>query len=109
MVWLRICGEAELPPGRARTLETAAGRIAVFRAENGDLYAIEDRCPHRGAALSQGLLYDLCKVACRDHGWTIDLRTGEVEAPERGDVRTFAVRLVDAGIFVSVPSSGTRD
>jgi nitrite reductase [NAD(P)H] small subunit len=109
MAWLRICGDDELPRGRARTLETAAGRIAVFRAESGVLYAIEDRCPHRGAALSQGVLYDVCKVACSDHGWTIDLRTGEVEAPEQGEVKTFAVTLVDGGIFVSVSLPGTRD
>jgi len=109
MAWLRVCGDDELAHGRARTLETAAGRIAVFRTENDALYAIEDRCPHRGAALSQGVLYDLCKVACPDHGWTIDLRTGEAEAPERGEVRTFAVMLTDGGIFVSVPSLATRD
>jgi nitrite reductase (NADH) small subunit len=106
MAWLRVCSEEELPHGRARTLDTAGGRIAVFRAENGVLYAIEDRCPHRGAALSRGVLYDLCKVACPDHGWTVDLRSGEVEAPERGEVRTFAVRTVDAEVFVSVPPPG---
>jgi nitrite reductase (NADH) small subunit len=100
MAWLRVCSEEELPHGRARTLDTAGGRIAVFRAENGVLYAIEDRCPHRGAALSQGVLYDLCKVACPDHGWTIDLRSGEV--------RTFPVRTVDGEVFVSVPPFSAR-
>jgi nitrite reductase (NADH) small subunit len=109
MVWLRVCGDDELPHGRVRTLDTPAGRVAVFRAEDGVLYAIEDRCPHRGAALSRGVLYDVCKVACLDHGWTIDLRTGEVEAPERGEVRAFAVALQERGIFVSVPMPGTRD
>ena len=109
MAWLRICNEEELPHGRARTLDTAGGRIAVFRAENGVLYAIEDRCPHRGAALSQGVLYDLCKVACPDHGWTIDLRSGEVEPPEHGEVQTFPVRTVDGEVFVSVPPPSARD
>ena len=81
MAWLQVCSADALERGRVRTLETGLGRIAVFRAEDDALYAIEDRCPHRGAALSQGVLYDLCKLACPDHGWTIDLRNGEAEAP----------------------------
>ena len=103
MAWLRVCGDHELPPGRARTVETAAGRVAVFRAEDGALFAIEDRCPHRGAALSQGVLYDVHKVACPDHGWTIDLTSGKVELPERGAVRTFAVKTVDGEVLVALP------
>ena len=84
--------------------------MAVFRGEDGVLYAVEDRCPHRGAALSRGVLYDVCKVACPDHGWTIDLRSGAVEAPEHGKVTTFAVRTIGAEVFVDVdppPSVGT--
>jgi nitrite reductase (NADH) small subunit len=100
MAWLRICNEEELPHGRARTLDTAGGRIAVFRAENGVLYAIEDRCPHRGAALSQGVLYDLCKVACPDHGWTIDLASGRAEPPDAGQARTFVVEVRGEDVFV---------
>ena len=103
MAWLRVCGDDELAPGRARTLETAFGRIAVFRAGDGALFAIEDRCPHRGAALSQGVLYDVYKVACPDHGWSIDLRSGKVELPERGEVRTFAVKAVDGAVLVAIP------
>ena len=68
---------------------------------------LEDRCPHRGAPLSQGVVYDVCKVACADHGWTIDLRSGAVEAPERGEVRTFPVRVVDGEVFVSIAAAAS--
>jgi len=103
MAWLRVCADDELPPGRGRALDTAAGRIAVFRAEDGALFAIEDRCPHRGGALSRGVLYDVYKVACPDHGWTIDLTTGKVELPERGEVRKFAVKTVDGEVLLALP------
>lgn len=106
MGWLRVCAEEELPRGRALTRETPSGPIAVFRAENGLLYALEDRCPHRGAALSRGVVYDICKVACADHGWTIDLRSGHVDPPERGEVRIFPVRTVDGEVVVLVPPPG---
>ena len=109
MAWLRVCGEDELPSGRACTLDTSDGRVAVFRAENGVVYAVEDRCPHRGAPLSRGVVYDVCKLACSDHGWTIDLRSGAVEPPERGEVRTFRVKLVDGEVFIAIASSGPCD
>jgi nitrite reductase (NADH) small subunit len=109
VAWLRVCDEAELPHGRACALDTTVGRVAVFRGENGVVYALEDRCPHRGAPLSQGVIYDVCKVACADHGWTIDLRSGAVEAPERGEVRTFAVRVVDGEVFVSIAPLDPHD
>ena len=60
------------------------------------------RCP-------QGVVYDVCKVACSDHGWTVDLRSGAVEAPEQGEVRTFPVKLVDGEVFVSVAPLGLHD
>ena len=34
------------------------------------------------ATMCAGVVYDRCKVACPDHGWSIDLTTGTVEAPE---------------------------
>jgi nitrite reductase/ring-hydroxylating ferredoxin subunit len=46
--------------------------------------------------------YAGCKVACRDHGWTIDLASGEVEHPERGRVRTFPVQVRDGQVFVDL-------
>jgi nitrite reductase (NADH) small subunit len=77
-------------------------RIAVFRAEDGNLYAIEDRCPHRGARLSNGAVFDNDRVACPDHGWTIRLADGGVEPPDQGQVRTFEVKVEDGVVYVRV-------
>lgn len=109
MAWVRVCSEDELPVGRARSVETASGRVAVFRAEDGVVYAVEDRCPHRGARLSAGVVYDICKVACIDHGWTIDLRSGAVEAPEHGEVMVFPVKTIDGEVFVAIGLSACGD
>ncbi len=77
-------------------------RIAVFNTEDG-LFALEDRCPHRGGRLSEGLIYEPCKVACPDHGWGIDLRTGLAEPPERGAVRRFEVKVEADVVSVLMP------
>jgi len=100
------CRDAELDEGKgvAVTLRAPDGstlELALFRSR-GVVYALEDRCPHRGARLSTGPVYEPCKIACLDHGWSIDLRTGAVDAPDRGQVRTFAVTRVGENLYVQV-------
>lgn len=97
---VRVCDSAALPPGRAVSAPMAQGlRIAVFRLHDGALHALEDRCPHRGAPLSEGIVYE-DHVACRDHGWSICLRNGAVAAPERGQVRSFPVAEHDGAVWI---------
>lgn len=98
--WLPVCPDADLGVRKACVVEYDAGRIAVFRGEDGRLYAIEDRCPHRGSPLSAGIIYDGNKVACLDHGWTICLADGTVQAPETGRVRTYPVTVEEGTILV---------
>jgi len=43
--------------------------IAVYRARDRQIYAIEDRCAHRSVKLSHGLVQD-CRLQCVYHGWT---------------------------------------
>ena len=103
--WMRVCALAELPAPGVRTVVLSELSVAVFRLADGRLCAIEDRCPHRGARLSAGVIYDGDKVACMDHGWGIRLSDGGVEAPERGCVRTFAVKVENGVVFVRASES----
>ena len=98
--WLPVARAEEIAPRGARRLVTQHYDIAVFRSEDGRLFAIEDRCPHRGARLSAGAVYDNDKVACADHGWTVCLVDGKVAPPEQGRVRTFAVKVEDGVVYV---------
>jgi len=104
--WVVACRDAELAEGRALAMQVAGPdgaplALALFRS-GGEVYALEDRCPHRGARLSSGPVYEPCKVACLDHGWSIDLRTGAVDPPERGQVRTFSVRREGETLLVGI-------
>jgi nitrite reductase (NADH) small subunit len=100
--WLLVCTLDELPCGGVKTLVLWDLNVAVFRLADGRMFGIEDRCPHRGARLSAGVLYDGDKIACLDHGWGIRLSDGRVEAPEQGCVRTFPVRLENGLVLVFV-------
>ncbi len=101
-MWLEVCKLSECAQGTVRTLEADGLNIAVFHLADGRWYAIEDRCPHRGARLSRGLIYDSDKVACLDHGWSVRLSDGGVEPPQSGCVRVFEVKLEAGALFVLV-------
>ena len=84
---------AAADPARALTLLTT-GKIAVFRNTEDKVFALLDRCPHKGGPLSQGIVFGE-SVACPLHNWCIDLKTGCAAAPDEGSVKRFPVRVVD--------------
>ncbi|HEY6230909.1 MAG TPA: non-heme iron oxygenase ferredoxin subunit [Pyrinomonadaceae bacterium] len=66
----------DLPDGTCKTIELSTGReLALFRV-NGEFHATENFCPHKGAALSDGILCGHV-IECELHGWQFDVRTGE--------------------------------
>jgi nitrite reductase [NAD(P)H] small subunit len=97
--FVAICRLADIPLPGARVVRRPGdpdGDVALFRTANDRVFAVRDRCPHRGGPLSQGIVFG-DRVACPLHNWTIDLASGCAAAPDCGAVRTFATR-VDGGI-----------
>lgn len=103
--WTRVCPLAEIPPLGARVWRAADGDIAVFRAGDDQVFAVRDRCPHRGGPLSQGIVFGH-SVACPLHGWVIDLACGEAQAPDIGRVGRRAVRVVDGVVWIAASDHG---
>ena len=95
--WLYICRLDDIPVSGARVVRFE-GRpdIALFRTLADQVYALRDRCPHKGGPLSQGIVFG-DRVACPLHNWTIELRDGCAVAPDQGCARAFPAR-VDAGV-----------
>ena len=71
--------------------------IAVFRTADDRVFALRDRCPHKGGPLSQGIVFGE-SVACPLHNWCIDLKSGCATAPDEGSVKRFPVRVVDGHV-----------
>lgn len=94
-----MCRLADLPAGEVAVAgDEELGRIAVFNVE-GELFAIEDRCSHQEARLSDGFV-EGCAVECPLHASLFDLRTGKPSGPPATvPVRVFPVR-VEAGEVV---------
>jgi nitrite reductase (NADH) small subunit len=94
--WIDICAVSDVPVLGARVVERkSGGNIAIFRTQTDQVFALLDRCPHKGGPLSQGIVFGE-RVACPLHNWSIGLADGNAALPDEGCTTKFAVK-VDAG------------
>jgi nitrite reductase (NADH) small subunit len=98
--WIEIGRLEDIPRRGARCVKTPSGRIAVFRTVDDRIYALEDRCPHKGGPLSQGIVHGT-QVTCPLHNYVISLETGLAQAPDEGMVRTIPLSVLDGRIFMA--------
>lgn len=88
----------------ARLVKTAQGCVAVFRTADDRVFALNDRCPHKGGPLSEGIVHGT-SVTCPLHNWVFDMNTGQAQGADEGMVRTWPVKvqegriLIDAGLI----------
>lgn len=99
--YINIARLAEIPRLGSRVVVKSGVRIALFRTEDDQIFALHDKCPHKGGPLSQGIVHG-CKVTCPLHSFVIDLATGSADAPDEGHVRTFPAKVEDGAILVDL-------
>lgn len=89
----------ELPKRLGKTVKVGEKEVAVFKLSNGMIRAIENRCPHKGGVLSEGIVSGEF-VFCPMHDWKICLEDGEVQEPDTGCVRTFKTTIENDEVFL---------
>lgn len=95
--WKKICLVSDIPVLGSRCVSRVKGMdVAVFRNDQDEVFALLDRCPHKGGPLSQGIVFGT-SVACPLHNWNIGLCTGQAAAPDEGCTPKFQVK-VDQGV-----------
>ena len=95
--WKEICKVEDIPVLGARRVQRALGAdVAIFRNAEDKVFALLDRCPHKGGPLSQGIVFGE-SVACPLHNWTIALADGCARAPDEGCTPRFSIK-VDSGV-----------
>lgn len=98
--WKKICLVTDIPVLGARRVAREHGLdVAVFRNDQDGVFALLDRCPHKGGPLSQGIVFGT-SVACPLHNWTIDLKGGCARAPDEGCTPRFAVKVEDGQVHL---------
>jgi len=91
--WKVICRVDDIPVLGARRVARPRGiDVAVFRNGEDQVFALLDRCPHKGGPLSQGIVFGT-SVACPLHNRTIGLDDGCAKAPDEGCTPTFSVKV----------------
>jgi len=100
--WIDVGILSDIPPMGARVVRSANGDIAVFRTADDQVFALYDRCPHKGGPLSEGIVHGR-SVTCPLHSWVISLETGEVEGPDQGCASQIAVSLDRGRIRLGMP------
>lgn len=101
MNWLNICALTDIPQLGARVIEGPKGDIALFRTSSDDVFALDDRCPHKHGPLSQGIVFGKT-VACPLHNWQIALDSGEALAPDVGGAHRYPVRVEDGRVYLAL-------
>ena len=100
--WVRVCRVDEIPLLGSRVLRHGGGDdIALFRPAADRVFALTDRCPHKGGPLSQGIVSGNT-VTCPLHGWNIALDSGQACAPDVGCARRHPVRVADGEVWLSL-------
>ncbi|MEX2260865.1 MAG: nitrite reductase small subunit NirD [Bryobacteraceae bacterium] len=104
MSWIRITQSDNVPLREGRAIRVAGREIALFNL--GDRFlAVENRCPHRGGPLSDGIVSGP-SVVCPLHAWKVCLESGKVARPEQSScVKTYPVRLEDGVVMVRLPQA----
>ncbi len=98
--WTYICTIDDIPTQGARRVARAQGlEVALFRTAADEVFALLDRCPHKGGPLSQGMVFGR-SVACPLHGWTIGLCDGQALAPDVGCAPRFQVRVAGRAVYL---------
>jgi nitrite reductase (NADH) small subunit len=85
----------------ARVVTSRHGNIAVFRNADDEVFALLDKCPHRGGPLSQGIVFGR-RVACPLHGWNIKLDDGDAVAPDVGCAKSFPVKIEHGVVMLNL-------
>jgi nitrite reductase (NADH) small subunit len=99
--WLDIGAVEDVPLRGARVVKAPPGDIAIFRAADGTLFALRDRCPHKGGPLSQGIVHGHA-VTCPLHNWVISLIDGKAQGADKGCTPTIPLKIENGRILLAV-------
>jgi nitrite reductase (NADH) small subunit len=93
----------KVPKGQGFCFIVAGQEIAVFRQRDGQLFAAQNRCPHKQGPLSEGVL-GAGKIICPLHARKFDLGTGQGPDPKdpKECLRTYPVREEKGEILIGV-------
>jgi 5,5'-dehydrodivanillate O-demethylase len=90
--WWPVAFSADLPRSEVRKVRLLGEDLVLYRLRDESMHLLEDRCPHRGVALSYGIV-ESTGVRCPYHGWLFDGSGACLEQPGEPEGSTFTERV----------------
>lgn len=98
--WVEVMTKANFKDN-VHVYEYNSKQIAIFKLEDG-YYAIDNRCSHEEAYLSEGEIED-GKIECPLHGAVFDIKTGKnLALPAVLPVKTYPVKVENGRIYIQL-------
>jgi nitrite reductase (NADH) small subunit len=96
-----ICALSDIPQRGSRQVVYGENTLALFRSGDDQVFALLDRCPHKGGRLSQGIVHGH-QVTCPLHSWKLELESGQAVSPDVGCAKKYPVELRGDRVFVAL-------
>ncbi len=100
MAWVNVAKEGDLQEGEGVMCPVRGHPIGLWKSA-GKYFAMDDRCPHKGALLSEGECKE-GKITCPWHAWQFDLKTGAYVDNPDCQLKIYPVKVQDGNIFIDV-------
>jgi len=98
--WIKVTNKNEVMPGLGKTVKAHDTLIALFQFD-GNFYALDNTCPHRGGPLGEGEVEGSI-VTCPWHGWQFDITTGASPINPAACVKQYNVKVDGDDLYVEV-------
>ena len=96
----KVAKITEVEAGCGKVVEAQGKTIALFNCD-GQFFAVENACKHRGGPLGEGMLSGT-SVTCPWHGWEYDVKSGACMMDESSSLKTYPVKVEGEDILVGV-------
>ena len=99
---IAICQEWDIPLGLGRSFDIDGRLIAVFKARDGAIFAVDGVCPHKGGPLADGMIVGH-QAVCPLHAFRFEAHTGACDQPGVCSIGTYPVEVEGDTVFLSLP------
>ncbi|HJZ54712.1 MAG TPA: Rieske 2Fe-2S domain-containing protein [Gemmataceae bacterium] len=97
-----LCQSWDIPPGLGRSFRVGGRLIAVFKARDGKVFAVDGTCPHKNGPLADGMVVGH-QVVCPLHAFRFAADSGNCDQPGVCPIGTYPVEVEGDTVFVTVP------
>jgi nitrite reductase/ring-hydroxylating ferredoxin subunit len=100
--WIRIANADDVVEGEPFACDFDGRKLGLYRVE-GEVFALDDICPHQRNVRLSGGYFDGERIECPMHQSQFEVRTGRcMNPPAKADLRRYDVRIEAGGVLVNL-------